>query len=96
MNTVSATMEDINLKEIINQTDITDAYEVKSVAELEFVEKNPELIEVLPFIEFIAGKIFRQPMKFTLELLDEGKNGKPCSSPVRWNQTKGALMIFLM
>ena len=49
-------MEEVNLKDILSKTDITDAYEMKSMAELEFVEKNPELIEVLPFIEFIAKK----------------------------------------
>ena len=71
---MSATMEEVNLKDILSKTDITDAYEMKSMAELEFVEKNPELIEVLPFIEFIAKKVFRQPMKFALELLDEGED----------------------
>lgn len=74
MDTMSATMEEVNLKDILSKTDITDAYEMKSMAELEFVEKNPELIEVLPFIEFIAKKVFRQPMKFALELLDEGED----------------------
>lgn len=71
---MSTAMEEVSLKDIISKTDITDAYEMKSVAEMEFAEKNPELIEVLPFIEFIAQKIFRQPIKFTLELLDEGED----------------------
>ena len=65
-------MEEINLKDIINDTDLAEAFDVKSGAEWEFIEKYPVLIEVLPFIEFMAKKVFRQPFKFTLELLDEG------------------------
>lgn len=65
-------MEEINLKDIIRDTDLAEAFDVKSGAEWEFIEKYPVLIEVLPFIEFMAKKVFRQPFKFTLELLDEG------------------------
>lgn len=65
-------MEEINFKDIINDTNLAEAFDVKSAAEWEFIEKYPVVIEVLPFIEFMAKKVFRQPFKFTLELLDEG------------------------
>lgn len=91
---MSATMEEVNLKDILSKTDITDAYEMKSMAELEFVEKNPELIEVLPFIEFIAKKVFRQPMKFALELLDEGEDCKLYLSPGTLNQNRIGSTFF--